>query len=421
MSNIKKNKALSLFCFGFVTILLSFIIVTRVEAQENTNCNLITSKTESIPSGYGSPINFFSGKNELMMNVTCTSKETVTVHIGSDESIQYIYKYGYRKLDGEWKKITFTGTETNGVWIMNNASASFEGVEKGETGKVIAYICQKVEGIWKCGCENEQCSTPKWQLQKYTVKESVEGNDDIDTTTVSNPESPLALVDTSSFDSDPFDITAYDISNFTLSDEDRKMMDKTINYVPEGYLSVYYPSSYIGLPGDSIVLTGTGFEKSPTNDIVWNGVTQEKGVASLNGSKLIVKIPTLQPGKYTVGVKTGGTLSKYSTFLWIGTGDGSVKPKITKITPEIGKQGDTFVVHGEGFTKENNEIRTTFGLVEGLASEDGKSVSFTYNPFDEKLESFTPSGEPFHYRQPVFVTVMNTSGVSNTSSFKLEI
>jgi len=86
----------------------------------------------------------------------------------SDDTI-YIYKYGYHRVDGAWKRFDFEGEHSVGQWFTGSATAYIERMDDTE-GTIVAYICQKVGGRWKCGCRDKVCATPYWQKQGYATE-----------------------------------------------------------------------------------------------------------------------------------------------------------------------------------------------------------------------------------------------------------
>lgn|GEM_PF-6691219 len=61
---------------------------------------------------------------------------------------------------------------------------------------------------------------------------------------------------------------------------------------------------------------------------------------------------------------------------------------IDRIEPEIIHDGDTVTVYGSGFDKTNNTVKTSYGLVTGVPSPDGISLSFV---FESGLSTFSVS------------------------------
>lgn len=330
---------------------------------------------------FASPVNFFSDVKETLITALCMERESVLIQAGTGDNTQYIYKYGYRKVDGVWKKITYSGPKTIGAWVVGKATVQLEGVKEGETGEVIAYICQKVANTWKCGCSDKACSAPKWQLQQYEVSKDLLKS-----------------------------AQAYK----------KELLTQSIPTGDELPLDIYTSSKDIALPGTKVELSGSGFSKTNKNDVLWNGVVKQVGLVSPNGSSLFITVPQLPPAKYTVTVRVGDEVSEYGATIWIQAGANVTAPVVHSISPKIGKQGGTFTIYGEGFTN-NNDVVTTFSILEGLPSKDGKSITFSYDPFGEKLEAWVKYGVPYHYKQQVTFKVINTSGTSNVSFFSLDI
>lgn len=369
--NFKKiTRTNVLHIFLFIISFLSFSLLVHATTSSGTDCHLLTETKAS--SQYGSPVNLFSATHEPLITVRCFEDDSSIVTVGNGEPIQYIYKQGFYMEGGEWVKTLFSGKSLVGDWIVGSATAELDGLENAEKGQVLAYICQKVGTSWKCGCGDEACTVPKWQRQEYSL--------------------PI------------------NSSSATKSSAQG-----------DGELDIHYPSRYLGLPGEKVTLIGSGFELAPISKILWNGEVEESNVAAESSGRLEITIPNLPPGKYKIKVKEGKTISKYGVSVWIATGENLPAPVITSITPESGLQGGTFTIHGEGFT-ELNDVITTFGVLADLPSKDGKTIVIDeYDPFAEKLVSYTQDAKRFEYAMPVNVTIMNTSGNSNMKIFKLNI
>ncbi len=380
MKKIFFNKIIFFVSLAFIFLFFVYGVKQTI-ATNSGYCNTInrfSSDSSKISAKYALPFNVFSLKKENLIKIICNGDGSVSARVGNNDFGLYIYKYGYRKVNGKWEKVYFSGKNSIGPWFLGSATATFKGLSDGENGQFLVYTCQKVNNKWKCGCRDEECSKHMWQLQKYGENGS--------------------------------DFSYY--KNITKCK-------------PDGSLDIHYPSSYISYPGDKITLYGSGFEKCPITEILWNDEVEQKNISSLTGDSIIITVPDLKPGKYNVQAKEGGVFSEFGTVIWIGTQNGDeIKPKINYITPESGNQGGTFTIYGEGFT-DNNDISTTFGVLDGLVSKDGKSLSFKYDPFDEKLVTYKMDkngfAKRFEYKLPVSITVINTSGISNVGKFNLNI
>ncbi len=326
---------------------------------------------------FAPPVNFFSPLKTTLITATCMERKSVVLEVGTGEKSQYILKTGYKKVGKNWEKISFSGKETVGKWLVGKASYTLPGLKDGEKGEVLAYVCQKVDGVWKCGCSDSVCKESKWLSQKFELSE-----DTLQEARDAQEEMTLLRSRTS---------TVFDI---------------------------HYSSKPAGLVGEKITLTGSNFAVDTLNEVLWNGKVEQR-VTSKSGSYLTINIPDLPPAKYEVTVRKKGEVTEHSTFIWILAPQTKV-PKISSISPQTGKQGGTFTIYGEGFT-QNNDVITTYGILEALPSEDGKSITFTYDVIEGKMEFWEKPGVPFHFKQPVYVAVANTGGVSNSKTFYLDI
>lgn len=353
-----------------VTFLVSALMyVYSAHAQFTTpNCHTLEEGSR-VPSAYGAPWNLFSEEKETLIQVVCAGENT-TVTLGNGEATQFIYSVGYQKINGSWKRVSFSGLQNVGPWIVGEATGTLQGVDDGETGQVIAYMCQKVAGSWKCGCSDTSCRTPKWQLQQFSVEKG-EQNDE-------NDESDENL----------------------------------------GILDVHRPSTHMGISGAKITLYGEGFSGN-SNEILWDGDVKERDIPSNDGTTLTITVPNLPAGKYEVHVRRNGEVSEYGTVIWV-LEEGAQKPVISHITPSEIRQGDTITIHGSGFTPEYNDAITSFGVLDGLVSEDGTTITLSYDPFEEEQVFYHEDGRTKRsISQPIHVTVINTNGSSNTETFTI--
>ena len=129
-------------------------------------CHLYTNTT-SVPTGFGASWNTLTIAKEMLMKASCADTST-TFEIGNGNQSMYIYKNGYYYKDSKWNPITFTGTAVSGsdVWLKGNANYTLS--NSPSSGYVAAYICQYINNAWKCGCRDANCSTPYWNLQKWS-------------------------------------------------------------------------------------------------------------------------------------------------------------------------------------------------------------------------------------------------------------
>lgn len=114
------------------------------------------------PLRNGAPFNLFSLTHELMLSGACTN-ERVVVAAGNGKASTYIYKYGYYEEKGTWKRFSFSGSDGSGAWFRGTAAASLP--KSGNETRILAYMCQRVQNQWKCGCRESECEKPYWQEQ----------------------------------------------------------------------------------------------------------------------------------------------------------------------------------------------------------------------------------------------------------------
>lgn len=132
----------------------------------STSCSLI-QPGNNVATGFAAPWDVVSGTNQLLINVLCsTSGATLSVGVGT--ATHYIYNQSYFWNGSSWQPFTLTGSQLLGnAWIPGTASASIPTTATGQQF-VVAYLCQWVNGAWKCGCRDLACATPQWQLQAFT-------------------------------------------------------------------------------------------------------------------------------------------------------------------------------------------------------------------------------------------------------------
>jgi hypothetical protein len=122
------------------------------------------------PQGYGSAENFFSGANELIIDATCGS-DTFRPLTGSAETNANnfaVYELGYLWTGSTWQpfdQIPRDGAVRSGSWIFGNARADDPYTYRGDPTYFVAYACHWTNNQWKCGCQNQVCAQPAWQLQ----------------------------------------------------------------------------------------------------------------------------------------------------------------------------------------------------------------------------------------------------------------
>jgi hypothetical protein len=133
-------------------------------------------KTNPIPTGFGSPY-LVAGDNSPVLSFQC-DRVTGDVHVTAGEpnngTVVFEKGYWYDTKENRWKEFSFDSVyaDKTGVWYRNQAFATIDmddepGNEHAATW-VVTYTCTPIDGVWKCGCRDRECSTPSWQIQQIS-------------------------------------------------------------------------------------------------------------------------------------------------------------------------------------------------------------------------------------------------------------
>lgn len=156
--------ALSVF---FVSMGALYAYSFIVEAAPTT-CSFYKSGVP-VPAGYGAAYNVFS-PSQLLMEAFC-GDIGVVMKVGAGQSDQVIYEKGYHYRNKEWEEIMLTGSKrlaTSPAWIESSAEVVILNPKLVDgMNYVVAYVCTKQGGQWKCGCSDTSCAQGKWQLQTF--------------------------------------------------------------------------------------------------------------------------------------------------------------------------------------------------------------------------------------------------------------
>ncbi len=138
-------------------------------AQAKTACHLL-DVGDKVPSGYGAPYDVVSPDDELLVEVVCDgTKATVTA--GSGSSDQYVYRYGYQWKNKQWQRVELAGSGLEGgAWYPRQARTTLSrtAAELSDENYVVAHVCTWSGSEWKCGCRDEKCAQPYWQIQGFS-------------------------------------------------------------------------------------------------------------------------------------------------------------------------------------------------------------------------------------------------------------
>lgn len=172
-------------------------------------------------------------------------------------------------------------------------------------------------------------------------------------------------------------------------------------------------SANVVSPGAKIYVSGRGF--GLINTVYFGGRVP---VANVKGRPEILEVTIprdIAYGRYDIAVQNSSGIS--NTAYLVVKDPQSTSPSVEGIEPAVVKYGETVTFSGQGFTPTNNQLDTTFGNIKGVASSDGRTITFTFAP--EHLEVIAKSKANHEY--PVQVIVVNDFGVSLPTMFKLSL
>lgn len=176
-----------------------------------------------------------------------------------------------------------------------------------------------------------------------------------------------------------------------------------------------------GTVGSTVVLYGSGYSKIG-NTIYFDENNSIEKVVAEDVVKISFTIPQNIPlGKHRVWVKNEKGISN-KNFYFVVTGQNTVPPTLQKVTPSSGTVGTVVVVTGEHFSPKNNDIISPYGVIEGLSSPDGKTLSFPFTyAILEKIIKLKESGKKDAEKNILVpFTLVNDNGfTTNNLSFTI--
>jgi len=186
---------------------------------------------------------------------------------------------------------------------------------------------------------------------------------------------------------------------------------------------VNYLSASMARPGEPLAIYGLGFSGSAVS-VVIGGQTVPASIVDSNTVSFTVPSNSLN-GLHSVVLVIDGAVSaplrlriNSSTY-----SAGFSGPSINQLSPSRGGYGTTINILGSGFsTSQTNTLYVGYDKLEGIASLDGKTLTFTI-PVSIPHLSFPPSvfddlaAEDIAPTLPFWVYVENDAGESNSALF----
>ncbi len=167
------------------------------------------------------------------------------------------------------------------------------------------------------------------------------------------------------------------------------------------------PAPRSAIPGTSVTVTGKGIS---TNSVVYFGNTYiVRSVTKDSLGNYSFVVPPIPPGRYDIGVRTGGTVSNTTSFVITDPKNPSVR--LTSVSPANIGYGGTLTITGSGFSAQNNLVVTTNQTFNNVPSSDGTTLRVTLSP-----ESLREYAKVTHgtVAIPMSVYVVSDYGFSDT-------
>jgi hypothetical protein len=140
------------------------LAVAMAQAQSAPYSSCVNSYTNGVsaPAGYGAAWDTVFGI--LDVSVNCNAN---TVTVGGGNQTQYVYRTGYVYAGGSWQPLNLTSSsqlQANN-WYTGSATTPLGSVDLSQTTYIVGYVCDWSGSACKCGCADNACVTPAWQLQ----------------------------------------------------------------------------------------------------------------------------------------------------------------------------------------------------------------------------------------------------------------
>jgi hypothetical protein len=145
-------------------------------------CHLLDASTP-LPQGFAAPYDATAADKHLVVAASCNA-DGVTVHIGTGAAHQLIYGTAYMGRAGasDWQEVPLSGNPADvmaNTWYrgMANAHVTMTADDRARSHYILTYICTWIPsagwllgGEWQCGCRDEACAVPGWNIQGFRGK-----------------------------------------------------------------------------------------------------------------------------------------------------------------------------------------------------------------------------------------------------------
>ncbi|PIP73409.1 MAG: hypothetical protein COW88_02210 [Candidatus Lloydbacteria bacterium CG22_combo_CG10-13_8_21_14_all_47_15] len=190
-----------------------------------------------------------------------------------------------------------------------------------------------------------------------------------------------------------------------------------------GEVAVNFIAPTFGPPNTIITIFGEGFTRK-SNVLHIGDRYFIRNILSSSSTELTFNMPNAVPaGKYALSISNEyGTSSAYKTFLV--TDKAVQSPVISDVSPASGPYGTEVTVIGDNFSLKGNDIYTSYGIIENIASSDGKTLSFKILPAPEVPELQVGVDLNKGIEWPIWFYIVSEGGESdesNPGSFILRI
>jgi acyl-CoA thioesterase-1 len=137
------------------------------------SCHLYDS-TVVVPTDFAAAYNPLSTQRELLLRTVCnTPNQTVNFTVGNGSELQFIWDKVYFFRDGAWQEFDLDpgNSKTIPKWIIGQGSKSIRlrSNKMEQYNHLAAYVCTYQNERWNCGCHDQACLTPYWNLQSFQM------------------------------------------------------------------------------------------------------------------------------------------------------------------------------------------------------------------------------------------------------------